>query len=53
VVNFYGHLTGAHSYASGGSNDNEFWGAPMELGASFEKVRCWSAAGTDDLGLAV
>ena len=47
---FFHHLTTAHSFASGGSNDNEFWQAANELGRSFEKVGCdvshttgWSA----------
>lgn len=37
VSHFFKHLTSAHSYASGGSNDNEFWGAPSSLGDTFQK----------------
>ena len=35
---FWTHLTSRHSYTSGGSNDNEFWGAPMKLGDTFQKA---------------
>lgn len=35
---FWTHLTSKHSYTSGGSNDNEFWGAPMKLGDTFQKA---------------
>ena len=47
---FWSHLTSRHSYASGGSNDNEFWGAPMKLGDTFQKAS-WPLAdvATDSL----
>jgi uncharacterized protein len=35
---FWTQLTARHSYTSGGSNDNEFWGAPMRLGDTFQKA---------------
>jgi uncharacterized protein len=35
---FWTHLTSKHSYTSGGSNDNEFWGAPRKLGDTFRKA---------------
>lgn len=38
VGNFFRMLTRDHSWASGGSNDNEAWGPPRKLGNVFDKV---------------
>ena len=38
VTNFFSMLTRGHSWVTGGSNDNEAWGEPGELGTVFEKV---------------
>lgn len=38
VTNFFTMLTHGHSWVTGGSNDNEAWGEPGELGNVFDKV---------------
>lgn len=39
VSNFFSMVTGAHSFATGGSNDHEYWGAPRAMADSLLVVR--------------
>ena len=39
VSNFFDIITGSHSYATGGNNDGEAWGAPYQLGSTIAGVR--------------
>lgn len=39
TTNFFDIVTSAHSYATGGSNANEFWIAPRELAPTIYGVR--------------
>jgi len=34
VTNFYTMITRAHSFATGGNNDHEYWGPPRQLADS-------------------
>ena len=38
TANFFNIITGTHSYATGGSNDGEYWGAPFQLGGTIAGV---------------
>jgi hypothetical protein len=38
VFNFYNELVDHHSYATGGSSDNEFWQQPDKLGETLAVV---------------
>ncbi len=38
VFNFYSELVDHHSYATGGSSDNEFWQLPDKLGETLAVV---------------
>ena len=42
VANFFDIVTNAHTYATGGNNDGEYWQAPRELASSIAAVSCWS-----------
>lgn len=39
VSNFFSVVTSAHSFATGGNNDHEYWGAPRQLADSVLLVR--------------
>jgi DUF1680 family protein len=39
AFNFFDIIVGAHSYATGGSNDGEAWGPPYQLGSTIAAVR--------------
>jgi hypothetical protein len=39
VTNFFSFVTTAHSFATGGSNDHEYWGPPLRVGDAVLLVR--------------
>ena len=41
--NFFDIITGGHSYATGGNNDGEYWGAPYQLASTISGVSIWTA----------
>lgn len=38
VSNFFSFLNGSHSFATGGSNDHQFWGSPNQMGDQLDAV---------------